>query len=416
MVATISELISDSETELLENVYVHQRKPIDRALSRKGVEQVLESYMVFWMMGAGEALALVRDPALLERVVPRWKQISHYAKGQVRALEFQRQRMSTPRGMALTEHFDFKFVHEVVGSITRSFASFWESECATMKDNLLAMDSHGTGRVPLARFYGTGLEEDWRFGESEAYLRDLGALDETSGSRGKQVIIPNYMEAASNCIVSTVHYSVCCQSHCEALLSEIEVGIGAPSALPAEILAIVANMTSVSQAALEDRYPQLDGTLTKQLGQIAEAHGGQVPLHGRLFGQWLHYSFPQECPFPHKSGTAVSASPTEYGKQSLASKDEMTEHASLNDTVLPANVSKEELEWMSQWSEEEELVADYAVHLRAPWERSSRGIIRAIGGFGFAVLVLVGATRGGFGKVAPSGGLLPTSYSKAHFV
>jgi len=24
-----------------------------------------------------------------------------------------------------------------------------------------------------------------------------------------------------------------------------------------------------------------------------------VPLHGRLFTQWLHFAFPHECPYPH---------------------------------------------------------------------------------------------------------------------
>merc|ERR1719326_2582429 len=108
-----------------------------------------------------------------------------------------------------------------------------------MKDQLVAMDTHGTGRVPLSKFYGTGLDEDWRFGESEAYLRELGALDETSSWRGKQVIIPNYMQAASNCIVSTEHYTVCCINECEGILDEVEIAIGAPLATPAAILDVL---------------------------------------------------------------------------------------------------------------------------------------------------------------------------------
>ena len=31
---------------------------------------------------------------------------------------------------------------------------------------------------------------------------------------------------------------------------------------------------------------------------------------------------------------------------------------------IPADVKKEDLQWMSQWSEEEELMADYSVQLR----------------------------------------------------
>merc|ERR1719310_1842261 len=115
-----------------------------------------------------------------------------------------------------------------------------------MKDSLVSMDKRGTGRVRMSDFYGEALETDWRFGESEAYLRQLGALDESSRWLGKQVIIPNYLQAASNCIVTSQHYSVCCANECEDLLGEIEVKVGAPVATPSQLLGIVANMTSHS--------------------------------------------------------------------------------------------------------------------------------------------------------------------------
>jgi hypothetical protein len=58
----------------------------------------------------------------------------------------------------------------------------------------------GTGRVPLSKFYGKSITDaEWRFGESESYLRERGALDETSARLGQQVIIPNYIQGASNC-------------------------------------------------------------------------------------------------------------------------------------------------------------------------------------------------------------------------
>merc|ERR1719258_194298 len=100
-----------------------------------------------------------------------------------------------------------------------------------MKDALVRMDTHHTGRVPLSKFYNFSINNDWRFGESEAYLRELGALDETSSWLGPQVIIPNYLQATSNCIVSTSHYLVCCVAECEVLLGEIESVIKAPTTL-----------------------------------------------------------------------------------------------------------------------------------------------------------------------------------------
>ena len=74
------------------------------------------------------------------------------------------------------------------------------------------------------RFYASALETEWRFGESEAYLQELGALDDTSAWYGKEVIIPNYIQGTSNCIVATSHYHVCCLNICEEILQEIEDG------------------------------------------------------------------------------------------------------------------------------------------------------------------------------------------------
>merc|ERR1719408_338365 len=108
------------------------------------------------------------------------------------------------------------------------------------------MDTKGTGRVRISDFYAEALKTEWRFGESEAYLRQLGALDESSRWHGKQVIIPNYLQAMSNCIVSSQHYSVCCANECEGLMGEIEAAIREPEAVPERVLAIVSNMTAPS--------------------------------------------------------------------------------------------------------------------------------------------------------------------------
>merc|ERR1712151_1369818 len=54
MVATLERLISNSEAELLEKVYQQQHKTTARAISRQGLEQVLEAYMVHWLMGHDE--------------------------------------------------------------------------------------------------------------------------------------------------------------------------------------------------------------------------------------------------------------------------------------------------------------------------------------------------------------------------
>jgi hypothetical protein len=296
-----------------------------------------------------------------------------FAAGRIKSFEFARQqsqpsvsvKKSTSKD-AFAMKYSFEDAHEIAGGITRTFQSFWQSECESMKTALVGMDSHSTGRVPLAKFYNTALNSDWRFGESEAYLRELGALDETSSWMGPQVVIPNYLQAISNCIVSRPHYLVCCVNECESLMGEIETAIDAPTALPSEVIAVVRGMNS--QLTLdEDEAPHLTLSLVSQLEQVAKNHGGTVPLHGRLFAQWLHYVFPRECPFPHRTGAVSSATPMEYGDQHIASQADMRKHAS-NATAIPLSVGKEDLQWMSQWSPDEELIVDYSSELGNPWQ------------------------------------------------
>jgi len=110
------------------------------------------------------------------------------------------------------------------------------------------------------------------------------------------VIIPNYMQAASNCIVSTSHYLVCCVNECESILNDVETAVGSPLAHAHDVLSVIRNMSS-----FDNMPPKLDDVLKAQLERVAENYDGRVPLHGRLFAQWLHYVFPRECPFPHKA-------------------------------------------------------------------------------------------------------------------
>mmetsp|Transcript_43167 Transcript_43167/g.85492 ORF Transcript_43167/g.85492 Transcript_43167/m.85492 type:complete len:573 (-) Transcript_43167:42-1760(-) len=416
-VATIEELIFDAESALLEQVYVDQRKPLGNSIAEVGFQQLLEGYMIRWMLGQDEeGILMIMNKSLpVTEIIPNWSLVTDFAHGKIQDLNFQRQQQaataSRPGHNAFSRRYSFDDVHTVVGGITKSFASFWQSECDMMKGLLLGMDTHNTGRVPLSKFYGTALDSEWRFGESESYLRDLGALDETSSWYGKQVIISNYIQAASNCVIGTSHYLVCCRNDCEGIVGEIEAKIQGSSAQPDAILSLVGNMTS--QTTLDhDEPPHLDKSLKAQLQQIAEGSGGKVPLHGRLFAQWLHYVFPQDCAFPHKAGVASVQTPMEFGENFVASQKEMKEHASSSNAIeLDANMGKDDLQWMSQWSPEEELMTDSFHHAHYPWE--SAGYFSA----GAFVLLLLGTFAGIFnlGKYGKDNSVLPT-HAKSHFV
>merc|ERR1719218_526485 len=94
---------------------------------------------------------------------------------------------------------DFSLVARVAERVGERFGSFQDQECQQIKASLVKMEEPGTGRVRLSDFYKTAVDGHWQFQESMAYLRQLGALDETNADMPR-VIIPNYVSSPSNCI------------------------------------------------------------------------------------------------------------------------------------------------------------------------------------------------------------------------
>jgi hypothetical protein len=382
MIATLDQLISNDEATRLENVYTHLGISTKNLVSAAQLGNVVEAYMVVFIMEGDREMidALLAKPKLRHDVVPRWADVRSFIHGLVKETEFRRRSFPRPghSHLAWSGLYSFVDAHDVISRITRTFASFWEDECQVIKRSLAAMDRFGTGRLSLTDFYGANADGEWRFGESETYLRDLGALDETSIVRGKQVIIPNYLQGASNCIIATSHYLVCCVNECESVLNEIEDAVGGPLAQPEEILALIGNMTGI-----DEETRKLDASLNDQLQRISRINGGKVLLHGRLFAQWLHYVFPRECQFPHKAGSHTAHTPFQYGAESLVKSDEVAKHAAVRNESVAVEADLEDPQWMSQWSEEEELLANYSLQLESPWDRSGRC------GFLFGAILLI---------------------------
>merc|ERR1719160_769512 len=348
----MEQLILDSENSLLRRSYLWSGYPVDSTLDHKDFQVVMENYIIEWIVeGDDEDMEiLMENRTLVSEVLPHYEDVMNFANGRAKTFHYARHQQ-IPRGHHRASNmFSNKYVFDdaskIVGGITQTFASYWQSECVHMKDIMAAMDPHHTGRVPLSRLYNKVIDADWRFGESEAYLRDLGALDESSTQLGAQVIIPNYIQSSSNCIVSTPYYSVCCTNDCELILGEFEDRLQAPAASAKDILDVARNM-SVHTSIDHEHTPTLPGKLTELLEFTAAAsEGGVVPLHGRLFAQWLHYAFPRDCAFPHKSGLVISLTPSEYGESYLASDDVVATHASNTTDVNTLQIlKKDELDW-----------------------------------------------------------------------
>merc|ERR550537_1372397 len=63
-------------------------------------------------------------------------------------------------------------------------------------------------------------------------------------------------------------------------------------------------------------------SLMKKLHAVQNHHNGSIPLHGRLFSQWLHFVAPQECPYPYKRGTVTELSYQACGQDCIVTDEE----------------------------------------------------------------------------------------------
>merc|ERR1740121_3258706 len=91
-------------------------------------------------------------------------------------------------------------------------------------------------------------------------------------------------------------------------MSHLEQAIAEPKATPGRIVEVVSGLRSDTV----DAPRNLSSSLVSRLEEIADHHDGLVPLHGRLFAQWMHHAYPLECPYPHAAGTSSPLTPDEW--------------------------------------------------------------------------------------------------------
>jgi len=229
-----------------------------------------------------------------------------------------------------------------------------------MKSDLLDIESKKPGRVRLPEFYDLGLKSRLagasKFDERVSQLKALGALDE-SDPKNPHVIVPNYLASSPHCTTSSRVFMICCRNECEDLMGKLEDEIKDELAAPGQLLKLVAALSSDTVPASRKLSPALH----KRLYGIADVNGGVVPLHGRLFAQWMHHAFPRECPFPHEAGNANGRTPDAWMSQEAASEDDMMAHvegdaSGQNQKETEAGTSRHFDETELPWTEAEELL------------------------------------------------------------
>eukprot|EP00928_Gymnodinium_smaydae_P056845 TRINITY_DN40155_c0_g1_i1.p1 TRINITY_DN40155_c0_g1~~TRINITY_DN40155_c0_g1_i1.p1 ORF type:complete len:563 (+),score=87.11 TRINITY_DN40155_c0_g1_i1:83-1771(+) len=193
-------------------------------------------------------------------------------------------------------------VKKIVGAFMDNLGKSQLEMCNSFADQLIKKDTSGTGRVKLSEFYGSLL-----LSETPETLKMHGVLaPESEGYAFKDpsVIIANYVASAANCLGATDKYALCCPDACEDMLSALELRLASPTARPEQIFELVQTIPSRLQPAPR----KLSDIMLTRLRDIAEHHHGRVPLHGRLFAQWLHHAYPYECVFPTPRESATTRS------------------------------------------------------------------------------------------------------------
>lgn len=306
LAATLEHLIREDLRGKLVDVYQAQNISTQEGVDKTTALNLMDLHMMCVIRGEDTQDCLTRGSYLLRNfhsVFPLWKDVKQLIREALGGF---------PAGSANRTFDDVTDALEVVAD---RFASLYEKTCQSLKSTLIDMEDRRSGRVRLVDLYKTALKKDlMNLAEPIELLRDSGALDE-SDAETPRVIIPNYVNGMSNCIARTSFYSTCCRSACASILAKVEHQLGRAEASPADIVSVVNGLDAPWGS---EGIPPL---LLKRLNDVAKHHGGSsVPIHGRLFMQWMHFVYPRDCPFPHLSGST-------YKKTLEAWIDEMGQDA-----------------------------------------------------------------------------------------
>jgi len=376
LAATVQDLIWMEATERLGTAYAMYNLGRMSRVTREEADSLIRTYYIAFL-NSWEFMASTRDEA--EANVGGF--INDYDGWSV-AKKWLADLSTASLRPGGDDRFLFEGVARLVSKIGEEYYFLNDKECEDLKDTLHKLEGR-PGRVRLSAFYHKSMYSHWEFSEKRSYLRRLGVLDE-SDPRHPSVIIANYVMARPNCLEASNLYAICCRNECEDLMGSLERRIEGSTASPTDIIAHVANLPSVSVQAPR----QLDPMMLVRLGQIAEKHGGEVPLHGRLFAQWMHHAYPLECPYPHERGTASPLTRSEWiaetGSTTQATLAEKHVHISNDLCQISAQggvLCREEDTHALPWSENEELLSD-----PEPGQGSGKGAMLATSFVGAVLL------------------------------
>jgi len=340
MVAAMERLTFDEVVRTVEACFSLNDKSVMEVLSLSETMDVLSSYLITSMFGGStDKKKHLFDKKHINLRYPHWDTSFLFLIDIAGSDTFERSPSSNP--FVEDKKFSFQDLIRMAERVSEEFGPWSDHECHDMKDLLMQRDLHGTGRVKLADFYRKSQDGAWQFTEQSEYLRQLGALDESSPSLGPQVLIPNYITGMSNCITSAPYYSICCLNECDHIYQNLEALIPASMASPVSIIKAVESMPQSSE---------ISAPLRAKLEEVAQTHNGNVPLHGRLVAQWLHFAFPHECPYPQEAGTVSPKTPDEWRRErgdeaDSVSDDEVKQIIEMDAAFRPMSAEDAMMSW-----------------------------------------------------------------------
>lgn len=357
LAATFEDLIHKEAIQRVNMTFIALELPFNTLLNEDQLREALEVYMMIHIWGAHFfGHFSIQGPDSVKETRKRFAE----KRDDWGKLQQWVQSIQVDVAPSSTENpLDFTGVSRVADEVGRRYGTYNDAECGDLKSTLLQIESTKAGRVRLTDFYKKGLSGVFSFNERIEYLRVLGAIDDSNKSE-PYLIIPNYVVSRPNCLRASDFYVVCCQNECEGLLATIESKFEQPMADPEQIIDIV---SAFSTKTVEPRT--LSDTLVRRLYSIANSNAGQVPIHGRLFAQWMHHAFPRECPYPHQSGDVSPVSADEWmlatGHQSVQKTDvEIQVIVDSDSCILPVGEDARKHHDLAEnelpWDEVEELL------------------------------------------------------------
>jgi hypothetical protein len=347
---TLERLIHDENIDRLKHIYKALDTATDTNMSVGEADTTMKAFVLSLILQKEmtDRRSINKGFDFLEKQYPAWGETQRW----LTALR-QQAVLASPdsEAVAAGNGYSIGLMENATELVSMQLGSFLDTECRSMKDALLEVEEKDSGRVLLSSFYKKGMEKGLHFVEKPAYLRELGALDESQPGEPR-VIVSNFIVSPNNCLVDTGSYSVCCRNECESVMAHLESTIGASEASPEQIVTALASI-SASKVSSEKVLPQ---KVLLRLELLAERNGYKVPLYGRLFAQWLHFAFPRECPYPHISGSTNPLTSDDYQKatseKAILRPSEMHEYIS----AAPAPEGHEGSDDLLQrWSDEEEV-------------------------------------------------------------